>query len=412
MSLEICKNATQKLSKYNELEAVYNESLSEFEHNKKPHQELLGVVTSFIWNVDWYFRQLTTYNIAVIMGGSQLSFNFGKRCKEGLETIEKINWNNQNANEIYPDLVNLTTVLNSFAGGRTFDIQAQSYLRTQQTNAKKLQQIIYIKTDALKADSEQIKTERDAYILTRTEQLIVDSGECPLLLAEEEDNIAWRKATTLNTVESYETYLTSFPEGKNANNAIRAIKGINERIEADAYASALTKGTIAAIEDYLEAYPEGLYVADALTEIQNIEDNREAELWQQVQVTNNIAAYEFYLSEYPDGNFSESAESQIRKFEFAEATGATVQVVQQQPEVIDIPVVEVIPGPTSTKVTDTFIQPTSEPTLVMPEVQQASVATKEAFSAGNFFKSPTGQYLLIGTGVVLVGSITYKLLFK
>ena len=232
------------------------------------------------------------------------------------------------------------------------------------------------------------------------------------MLAEEEDNIAWRKATTLNTVESYETYLTSFPEGKNANNAIRAIKGINERIEADAYASALTKGTIAAIEDYLEAYPEGLYVADALTEIQNIEDNREAELWQQVQVTNNIAAYEFYLSEYPDGNFSESAESQIRKFEFAEATGATVQVVQQQPEVIDIPVVEVIPGPTSTKVTDTFIQPTSEPTLVMPEVQQASVATKEAFSAGNFFKSPTGQYLLIGTGVVLVGSITYKLLFK
>ena len=89
---------------------------------------------------------------------------------------------------------------------------------------------------------------------------------------------AWRTAAETNTIPSYETYLASFPTGKNASEAqtrierLRAEAARQQASAADeaAWNAARATGTADAYQQYLTSFPQGAHVPEAIAKLEEL----------------------------------------------------------------------------------------------------------------------------------------------
>ena len=89
---------------------------------------------------------------------------------------------------------------------------------------------------------------------------------------------AWKTAAETNTIPSYETYLASFPTGKNASEAqtrierLRAEAARQQASAADeaAWNAARATGTADAYQQYLTSFPQGAHVPEAIAKLEEL----------------------------------------------------------------------------------------------------------------------------------------------
>lgn len=82
--------------------------------------------------------------------------------------------------------------------------------------------------------------------------------------SEEED---WQKAYTANTTESYDLYLTNYPEGKYREKALRAKNSLADtslKVEIDEIWEKVDKNNLDSLNDFVDTYPDSPMAQQAL----------------------------------------------------------------------------------------------------------------------------------------------------
>jgi outer membrane protein assembly factor BamD (BamD/ComL family) len=137
------------------------------------------------------------------------------------------------------------------------------------------------------------------------------------LVLTEKNN--FRIAQTVNSIESYNTYISKYPSGIYVAEAEQAIEKLVTREkyirdEAD-YKSATSNGTIPAFEEYIHLHTDGQYVADATKAISAISTHQNFEKEQtEYRLALNeytITAFETYIEKFPDGQFRDLVEQHL-----------------------------------------------------------------------------------------------------
>ncbi len=139
-------------------------------------------------------------------------------------------------------------------------------------------------------------------------------------LAEEEDT-AWKRAKDGASKQSYLDYLSAYQQGRFVERARRSIAEL-ERLEEEqrrlnlenaAWQLARNANTLASLQAYLRDYPAGRFVTEAGNSLAAIERaaaiKREDADWQQAQQGASVAAYQTYLTAYPQGRYLNEANS-------------------------------------------------------------------------------------------------------
>jgi hypothetical protein len=118
--------------------------------------------------------------------------------------------------------------------------------------------------------------------------------------SNKEDENSWDIASKSNTIESYNEYLSRFPNGKFKNKA-------DSTIQVLVWYDAKRKNTPEIYEQYLTKYPSGYYVtiADSLFE--------EA-LWKSAKSTLNMEQYIKYKTKFSNGKYIETANKHITDY--------------------------------------------------------------------------------------------------
>jgi outer membrane protein assembly factor BamD (BamD/ComL family) len=121
----------------------------------------------------------------------------------------------------------------------------------------------------------------------------------------------WEEAERLKTIEAYDGYLTSYPNGDYASIArlrLGSMGVTRSPVEETDWQEISGRGTRADYERYLSKYPEGKYASSAK---QKIEETN----WQEIGSLGTRADYERYLSKYPEGKYASTAKERIKEFE-------------------------------------------------------------------------------------------------
>ena len=148
-----------------------------------------------------------------------------------------------------------------------------------------------------------------------TETEILDEGQ--ELSKTKSDELAWKKAITLNTEEAFASYQRDFPEGrfiKKAETRLSIMIKAREHKNADhiAWLEAKKLDTREAIKDYKKQFPEGRFFKDAeqrIAELIEIEDLQSSEnvAWGRAVKLNTEKAYKTYKKDFPEGKFIKEA---------------------------------------------------------------------------------------------------------
>ena len=88
-------------------------------------------------------------------------------------------------------------------------------------------------------------------------------------------------------------------------------------VDSEAYIAAKKEGTIEAYEQYLVSFPEGDFLTEAESNIALLKDEQykaaaKAE-WEKATAAGNIIGYSYYLQNYPNGDSVEVAKAKIQK---------------------------------------------------------------------------------------------------
>lgn len=129
----------------------------------------------------------------------------------------------------------------------------------------------------------------------------------------------WREAQNQNTRESYNSYLTAYPNGEFAADARLGIKALDRKEEQAKWLETQSLNSKEAYKSYLALYPYGEFASSAKSEIKEIEDKEEQTKWDEVQFLNRKSAYQSYLSVYPNGKYEANARQKIKEFDDEEA---------------------------------------------------------------------------------------------
>ncbi len=129
----------------------------------------------------------------------------------------------------------------------------------------------------------------------------------------------WREAQNQNTRESYNSYLTAYPNGEFAADARLGVKALDSKAEQTKWLEANSINSKDAYKSYLALYPKGEFAASAGSKIREIENKEEQTKWDEVQFLNRKSAYQSYLSAYPNGKNAASAKQKIKEFDEEEA---------------------------------------------------------------------------------------------
>jgi len=120
--------------------------------------------------------------------------------------------------------------------------------------------------------------------------------EIKKLLENQKDNNAWEKAKNKRSTSAYYVYLETFPNGNHATSAKETIKHWDKK----AYEKATADGTQDALNYYLNNYPRGEYrrtVRNKLTQ------RKEYDVYMYAKKHNYIEDYETYIRKYPTGKY-------------------------------------------------------------------------------------------------------------
>lgn len=105
---------------------------------------------------------------------------------------------------------------------------------------------------------------------------------------------AWEKASSEDTVASYDAYLEDYPEGEHADEA-RARR--DSLAEAEAWATAEDADSAEAYEAYLDEHDDGAHAAQAREEVSAASAGQD---WEQARSANSAEAYGDYARNHPD----------------------------------------------------------------------------------------------------------------
>src|SRR5262249_2055450 len=147
------------------------------------------------------------------------------------------------------------------------------------------------------------------------------------------EDAAWEKAKGNGALQSYQEYLTAYPQGRYIESASAAIGAIRlaeaekRRIEEEdaAWERAKSGARKQSYSDYIGAYPQGRFIAQArrsIAEFERLEEekrriDREDAAWRQAKDANTLAGYQAYLKDYPAGRFAAEARNGVAEIERA-----------------------------------------------------------------------------------------------
>lgn len=117
--------------------------------------------------------------------------------------------------------------------------------------------------------------------------------------------LAWRSASTENTLTAYESFLKQYPNGNYAQSAKTEIFNIRE---TEAWTSATNLNTYNGYKDYIANFPNGQHIEEAQNMAYNIGMNDD---WNATQKANTTSAYMSFISKYPDSKYIESAQANL-----------------------------------------------------------------------------------------------------
>lgn len=143
--------------------------------------------------------------------------------------------------------------------------------------------------------------------------------QAELLRLKDIERSKWHDAQNHNTSESYNSYLTIYPNGEFTADARSGIKALETKAEQAKWLDAQNLNTKDSYNSYLAAYPNGKYVSDARSGIKVIETSKDQAKWDEVQLLNRKSAFQSYLSAYLNGKFAASARQKIIDFEAEDA---------------------------------------------------------------------------------------------
>ncbi len=102
-----------------------------------------------------------------------------------------------------------------------------------------------------------------------------------------EDNLAWRSALNINTINSYQKYIHDYPVGKNIEEAY-----IKE--EEAIWNNSESVNSHSSYEEYLQKYPEGKFIDNAIVRAESLN-------WINCSETNSLSSFINYFHKYPYG---------------------------------------------------------------------------------------------------------------
>ena len=122
---------------------------------------------------------------------------------------------------------------------------------------------------------------------------------------QQQDDNAFNKAKSANTMHAFEKYLKNYPKGRHAEEAqkkfdeLKHVLVLEDKIKDDTcYGEAVKAGTIPAYEDYLDKYPFGQHVREAQTGINRLKEK----ILKEIQTPVELRRVRFFESgkEMPD----------------------------------------------------------------------------------------------------------------
>ncbi|MFM7681245.1 MAG: VWA domain-containing protein, partial [Bacteroidota bacterium] len=119
------------------------------------------------------------------------------------------------------------------------------------------------------------------------------------------NELAFGEAQKTNTIESFETFMTKYPDAQEFGSAEK------ERDKL-AYSKALSYNTIDAFKNFLKNYPKAIQVNDAWEKIYSI-------AYESAVLENSIQAYESFIYNYPKAKQVVAATEKIHELAFEEA---------------------------------------------------------------------------------------------
>lgn len=128
------------------------------------------------------------------------------------------------------------------------------------------------------------------------------------LLSNAEPN-DWANAKETNTVDSYQEYINTNPNGPHVKEALNLIDDLN-------WANAKKYNTIEAYKNYLKENEDGKYrdkAREAIEQLENgIKDGSDKEIWDRVD-KNSIGSLTEFIKNYPDNRFVEEAKKMLNQ---------------------------------------------------------------------------------------------------
>ncbi|WP_281615716.1 protein kinase [Flammeovirga sp. SubArs3] len=138
---------------------------------------------------------------------------------------------------------------------------------------------------------------------------------------ESSEDESWSLAQKENSITSYKSYLSSYPNGEYTIQAEKKIKTLREE---SLWVSSKKKNTVSAYENYLSYYPQGKFKTSARSRINKLKadaiDAEEVKYWNFVKEQNTITAYSTYLSYYPQGKYKVVAQKKIEELKTNQAS--------------------------------------------------------------------------------------------
>jgi TPR repeat protein len=159
------------------------------------------------------------------------------------------------------------------------------------------------------------------------------------------EEAAWDMAVANNSIEAFTQYLSVYPNGRHRETAIAAIERIQrEKKEAEIAADnstfelAKVSDTIQSYETYLSLYPNGLHAAEAKAAIEAVKERiareqktaAEKAAWEKAERSGRRQDYIDYLRAHPDGPHAKDAKSALSEIESKEA--ATKRLAEERRE--------------------------------------------------------------------------------
>jgi TPR repeat protein len=291
-----------------DLGAVLSEKLDALPRRFQYQLNLHNFSSTEIQQIDNYLKNIEGYVADLLLADSQNKtpmLNQNVNQSTGQNTVQSTN---QNTNRTYQYISELTA---SDLGVKLEQLNQQSVplkfeydntqrqfdiIRTQQTDSwETLSQFI---TDLFPSSEQKVsplptpEEPSPLLVMSPSQQLEADANNEAL-----RDQQMWRQVRGINTPESYQQYLTTWPKGQHFIQAKAAIKAFRD--DKNSWQQVSDKKTSQAFQQYLTSHPTGNYRNQAKQQLALI---REQQQQKQRQQENKALADDYYYQQqnYPE----------------------------------------------------------------------------------------------------------------